>query len=151
MPEGRGTVLAVAEQVDFDTFLGTYTHAFRIVSETLGGQVVRWRGRDALSQGSAGLRHMMYEEGVDVAFDVELEATLEGMGMLWKHIIWDAATTTGVNPYTHTREITATRPTGALTLEIVRGNTGKSDVVTGARITAAEWSVAVGELVKVKL
>lgn len=151
MPEGRGTVLAVAEQADFDTAETTYTHAYRIVSETLGGQVTRWRGRDALSQGSAGLRHMMYEEGIDVAFDVELEVTLEGMGLLWKHVLWDAATTTGSGPYTHTREITGTRPTGALTLEIVRGNTGKSDVVTGARITAAEWSCAVGELVKVKL
>lgn len=151
MPEGRGTVLAVAEQVDYDTQNTTYTHGFRIISETLGGQVTRYRGRDALSQGSAGLRHMMFEEGVDCAFDIELEATLEGMGLLWKHALWDAATTTGSGPYTHTREITATRPTGALTLEIVRGNTGKSDVVTGARVTAVEWSCAVGELVKVKL
>ena len=151
MAEGRGTVLAIGEQADFDTVQTTYTQAYRITSETLGGQAVRWRGRDALSQGSAGLRHMMFEEGIDVAFDVELEATLEGMGMLWKHILWDAATTTGSGPYTHTREITGTRPSVPLTMEIVRGNTGKSDVVTGARITSAEWSVAVGELVKVKI
>ena len=63
----------------------------------------------------------------------------------------DAATTTGSGPYTHTREITGTRPSVPLTMEIVRGNTGKSDVVTGARITSAEWSVAVGELVRVKI
>lgn len=151
MPEGRGTVLAVAEQVDFGTFLGTYTHAFRIISETLGGQAVRWRGRDALSQGSAGLRHMMFEEGIDVTFDVELEVTLEGMGLIWKHCLWVAGTPTGAGPYTHTSIITGTRPTGALSLEIVRGNSGNSDKITGARITKAEWSCAVGELVKVKL
>jgi hypothetical protein len=151
MPEGRGTLLAIGEQADFDTVQTTYTQVFRIISETLGGQVVRWRGRDALAQGSAGLRHMMYEEGIDVAFDVELEVTLEGMGMLWKHTLWDAAITTGSGPYTHTREITGTRPSVPLTMEIVRGNSGKSDVVIGARITAAEWSVAVGELVKVKI
>jgi hypothetical protein len=151
MAEGRGTVLAIGEQSDFDTVQTTYTQAYRITSEALGGQVYRWRGRDTLAQGSAGLRHMMYEEGVDVAFDVELEATLEGMGMLWKHIIWDASATTGSGPYTHERIITGTRPTVPLTMEIVRGNSGKSDVVIGARITAAEWSVAVGELVKVKI
>src|SRR5262245_14233225 len=59
----------------------------------------------------------------------------EGMGRILQHILHGTPTTTGPvsSIYTHTYLLATSPPTGGLTIEVIRGNSGISEVFEGCR------------------
>lgn len=105
------------------------------VNESNGGRVAR--------------KHFM--KAKNVGGNVRVLATYQGQGLFWKHLLGTVATTGPASGlYTHTYTLTASHPAG-LTMETVRGNSGKGERFDGCKLSRGVFSVKAGELAELGL
>jgi len=103
-----------------------------------------------LYQGGGWVAASSYVEKIDCSFKIKLEMLVEGMGILWSHILWATASTTGSgDPYTHVYALTTTMP-ASMTIEADRG-TGTAEVLAGCMVSKVTVSGRTGEPVYVEI
>lgn len=147
---GRNSYLGIGEESTWGTAVSR-THWFRLVSSSVK-RVVEKRPRGVLAEvsGSANRRgHYIASDNVEGS--VEILAGYEGIGLLLKHILHGAPTTSGPSGaiYTHAFKL-GTQEYAGLTLEIIKG-TGYAEVFEGCVVTKATLKIEAAGLMRITL
>jgi hypothetical protein len=102
---------------------------------------------DLKSDSGSAMRRGHYQSAEEMTGSFEIAATYDNIGMILKHALGTVASS-GSGPYTYTYTLAAAPPTG-LTIETVRGTSGKSEVFEGCKINTLTMSVSAGECMMV--
>ena len=147
---GNGTAIGWAEESAWGTPVSRTTWA-RAVSVDLRQKTDR-KPRPVLASASSGVANRMFTGGITVQGTIVMLMAFEGLGLILKHALYKTPTTTGSgSPYTHTYKLQGATPTGGLTLEIVLGDSGQSEVFSGIRINKMSIECKPGDVARVTL
>tara|TARA_Y100000401_G_scaffold116630_1_gene122894 strand:- start:2190 stop:3143 length:954 start_codon:yes stop_codon:yes gene_type:complete len=140
---GRNSQIVVGEESTWGT-AASLTNARPVSSGTLARQVSIVPRPDLLSDSGSAMRRGHYQSEESMTGSFEIAATYENVGMFLKHAMGTLATTGSGDPYTHTYTLAADLPTG-LTMEFIRGTSGKSEKFEGCKLNNMTMSVSAGE------
>lgn len=146
---GHGTAVGLGQETTSGTPVAI-TKWFRPYAADVGREM-SIMDRDTLAEDSGSLfsasAPSLLSDFVRPSFEVQLE--YEGMGMLWKNLLWGTPSSSGAGPYEHTYPLSVVQP-AALTLMINHGN-GAGEVLAGFRGNTWEITVAPGQRTKMKV
>lgn len=147
---GTGTAVGWGQETDWGTPVSRTTWA-RVVSVDMRMKPER-KPRPVLASGTVGIANRMFTGSIAVQGTIVLVMAFEGLGLLLKHALYKAPTTTGgSSPYTHTYEMQASQPTGGLTFEVVIGDSGQAEVFSGCRVNKMTIECKPGDVARVTL
>ena len=140
---GRNSKISVGEESTWGT-AATLTNARPLSSGSLARQVNIVPRPDLLSDSGSAMRRGHYQQNESMTGSFEIAATYENLGIFLKHAMGSLANTGTSDPYSHTYTLAADLPTG-LTMEFIRGTSGKSEKFEGCKLNSMSMSVSAGE------
>jgi Phage tail tube protein len=118
---------------------------FKVLSVSGLQEVVEYMPVATLHQGvGPGLAHS-HKGNASVSGQIVVPFVYSGIGRLLKFCLGAAPSSSGSGPYTHTYNMGAT--IHSFTMELVRGNSGLSEIFLGCVVTAWELNVEQGQIV----
>ena len=141
---GRNSKILVGEESTWGTAASSMNNARPISSGSLARQVSIVPRPDLLSDSGSAMRRGHYQQNESMTGSFEIAATYENIGIFLKHAMGTLATTGTGDPYSHTYTLAADLPTG-LTIEFIRGTSGKSEKFEGCKLNSMSMSISAGE------
>ena len=137
---GINTVIGFGAESTWGTAVSR-TNWLGCVSTALNRGVTRSATSSLKASTSSAMRRTHFTASEEAGGSVTVLASYDSMGLLVKHAL-GAVATTGSDPYTHAYTLASTLP--SLTVEEIRGNSGKSEVYEGMVINSATFECSAG-------
>lgn len=143
---GNGSAWGIGPESTFATPVSRTVWFALSGGESMAEKVATSPRKTLVGGGSSRMPRASYVTGVDAGGGVSIHATYEGMGLLLAYALGGDWNTTGPSGglYTHTLALADDLPVG-LTSEIIRGDSGLSEIFPGGQINKLTLKVTAGE------
>ena len=139
---GRNSSLGFAKETTWGTAVSR-TNWRPVASVSLSRKVTQVPRPDLKSDAGSAMRRGNFISESVTDGSASIVCTYDNVGMLLEAAMGSSAST-GSGPYTHTYTLAAAPPTG-LTVEVVRGTSGQSEVFEGVKLNNMTLAVSSGE------